>query len=106
MGYIRHNAIIATTWRPDSAGSLVEYARGLRMEAVAGDKLMNGYITVCINPDGSKEGWEDSNYGDQARERIKDWIRAHEDMWEWCEVAYGHDDHVAAVTDSAWMEDK
>ena len=32
MGYIRHNAIIAITWRTDAADSLVEYARSLRME--------------------------------------------------------------------------
>lgn len=60
MGYIRHNAIIATAWQAQAVSGLVEYARSIGAEALVGGEVTNGYATVCITPDGSKEGWQTS----------------------------------------------
>lgn len=105
MGYIRHNAIIATAWQPEAVAALTEYARRIGAEALVGGEMTNGYATVCITPDGSKEGWSTSDEGDERRTKIKQWIRdnAAELYFEWCEVAYGSDDSKAEITDSDWV---
>jgi hypothetical protein len=105
MGYIRHNAIIATTWQAESATKLTEYARSIGAEALAGAEMTNGYFTVCVTPDGSKEGWATSAEGDDRRALLKQWMRdnAADMFFEWCEVAYGDDDGNAEVADSAWV---
>lgn len=104
MGYIRHNAIIATTWQAQAVEGLVEYARSIGAEALVGGEVTNGYATACITPDGSKEGWQTSAEGDKRRAKIKRWMAEHDDFYfEWCEVAYGSDDGNAEITDSAWV---
>ena len=105
MGYIRHNAIIATAWQAEAVTALTEYARNLGAEALVGGEVTNGYMTVCITPDGSKEGWETSSEGDERRAKIKQWMRDHADQlyFEWCEVAYGNDDAKAEIIDSDWV---
>lgn len=104
MGYIRHNAIIATAWQAQAVAGLVEYARSIGAEAIVGGEVTNGYATVCITPDGSKEGWQTSAEGDERRSNIKLWMREHPDFYyEWCEVAYGSDDGKAEITDSGWV---
>ena len=105
MGYIRHNAIIATAWQAEAVTALTEYARGLGAEALVGAEVTNGYVTVCITPDGSKVGWEASSEGDERRAKIKQWMCDHAEQlyFEWCEVAYGSDDAKAEITDSDWV---
>lgn len=107
MGYIRHNAIIATCWQAAAVSRLAEYARSIGAEALVGGEMTNGYVTVCITPDGSKEGWQSSAEGDKRRTKIKQWMRAHESdlFFEWCEVAYGDDDANPEISDSAWVTD-
>jgi hypothetical protein len=103
MGYVRHNAIIATTWQEHAATALAEFARSIGAQALVAEEVTNGYITVCIPPDGSKEGWEESDSGDGRRARIKAWLTSQTDLYfEWCEVAYGDDDSAASVVTSAW----
>lgn len=103
MGYIRHNALIATCWSANAVNALVTYAESLGCEVLHGDKVMNGYRTVCITPDGGEEGWESSDDGDERRKKIKGWFASHPKWYfEWCEVAYGCDDGEASITDDAW----
>lgn len=105
MGYIRHHAIIVTSWKDE----VIETAHD-RAVATFGcgrvseilDPKMNLYRTFLIGPDGSKEGWEESDLGDQQRdaflESIKDF--EHEDgssPLAWVEVQYGDDDHQQRV---------
>lgn len=88
MGYIRHNAIIATAWQAQAVSGLVEYARSIGAEALVGGEVTNGYATVCIPPDGSKEGWQTSAEGDERLSNIKLWMREHPDFYyEWCEIS-------------------
>ena len=111
MGWILHNAIVATSWQEDAAAALVAYAESLGAQALMGAPVINGYVTVLIAPDGSKEDWEESAEGDERRAKIKAWIRAAASepigkasghYFEWCEIAYGDDDEGAAITDAPW----
>ena len=82
MGYVRHNAVIVT-----AAG----YAMEGRYDAPAPDvdafrrslpekwqhlvigpvkSVINDYVTFAFLPDGSKEGWEDSDLGDEYRRQF------------------------------------
>ena len=103
MGYVRHNAIIATGWQDEAVQALAAYAREIGAQALIGEGVTNGYRTVCIAPDGSKEGWSESTDGDERRAKIKAWFAEHPDWYfEWAEVAYGSDDSEASIVDSAW----
>ena len=105
MGYIRHNAIIATGWQNEAVQALCDFAKSIGTEAISGEEMTNGYRTVIITPDGSKEGWETSTNGDARRGRIREWLRNAGErgmFFEWCEVAYGNDDGNAQVVASEW----
>ena len=106
MGYIRHHAIVVTCWEGDQ----IERAHckaieiGLPVSNVVGPQV-NGYSSFFIAPDGSKEGWEDSEDGNEKREAFKAWLPGDCSYCEWVEVAYGHDDNEALITDSAWQSE-
>lgn len=110
MGYIKHHAIIVTGWEQDRIGWIIHEASRLKMRVIGPSReVINGYISVLVCPDGSKEGWPDSDSGDNARAQFKAWLNAqrYEDgssPLEWVEVAYGSDDGTATVEDHAWKE--
>jgi hypothetical protein len=106
MGYVRHNAIIATAWQEGAAEALVAYAAGIGADAIAGPEVINGYRTVVVVPDGSKEGWSNSNEGDERRQKIRAWLESEKYYWEWAEVAYGDDPANAEVVEHKWSESK
>jgi hypothetical protein len=82
MGYMAHDAVIVTIsgcvrnqntppLLPDVEGfreSLPEEWRPLVIGPVAG--LVNDYLTYVFLPDGSKEGWDISDQGDEFREQF------------------------------------
>ena len=108
MGYIKHHAIVITTWQEDLVPKLLASARELDLEVLSsGPTYINGYSTIIILPDGSKEGWEESDRGDSMRTLFKTRLQDFEyedgsSPLEWVEVAYGSDDARAVVTDDAW----
>ena len=56
--------------------------------------VANGYASFAVLPDGSKEWWEESRKGDEARQAIIDWLerQAYEDgsnKFSWVEVSFG-----------------
>jgi hypothetical protein len=100
MGYIKHHAIVLTTW--DDVGAVIRKARSLGLEVIGpGCSKVNGYQTITICPDGSKEGWTESDQGDWARADLKEWLKGQVN-YEWVEVAYGSDDGYASVRADAW----
>lgn len=110
MGYIKHNAIVVTSWKPE----MVEQARakaeelGMVVSAVAKSRV-NGYSSILVAPDGSKEGWEGSAAGDSQRAALRAWLNSHKyedgsSSIEWCEVAYGSDDQSAEIVTHGWSE--
>lgn len=78
MGYIRHHAIVITTWKEH----LIEKARAKAVKLFGKEQVsrvikspMNGYKTVFIAPDGSKEGWYESEEGDDNRLKMEQWVK-------------------------------
>ena len=81
---------------------------GMVVSAVAKSRV-NGYSSILVAPDGSKEGWEDSAAGDAKRAALRAWLNSqkYEDgssSMEWCEVSYGSDDQIAKVVTHGWAK--
>ena len=112
MGYMRHHAIIVTGWpltRLNLSEGLaadpplsIEEAHKVATE-IFGPLVspiiparINAYHSFCIAPDGSKEGWSESDEGDAQREAFKQFLNEHryEDGSgiDWVEVQFGDDD--------------
>ena len=93
MGYIRHDAIIVVGWDA-SLERAHAHAAGLSLpvsEIVISP--LNHYRSFLIAPDGSKEGWEESEKGDWARQAWKDWIKQQEDFYvDWVHVSLAGDE--------------
>jgi hypothetical protein len=98
MGYMRHHAIIVTSWDVER----LELARdraadiGLKPTRIT-PEAVNGYQSFMVPPDGSKEGWEESDVGDDARAALVSYLRAQEcedgsSYLSWVEVMFGDDD--------------
>ena len=100
MGYISHHAIVVTD---DGYGDFIDKAHAYAVELFG--PLVSGIITSKVNgnrsffvaPDGSKEGWDDSDIGDIDRGRLITYLRTfeYEDYstpLAWVEVQYGDDD--------------
>lgn len=99
MGHVRHHAIVVTC----SFAELAEKARrlavsifGKRVSEILTDDI-NGYSSFFVPPDGSKEGWDESDVGDSRREKFRDWLDDQRyfdgsSSYGWVEVEYGGDD--------------
>lgn len=93
MGYMRHHSIIVTSRDADSAASA--HAEACRTFAVVSPLLLsevNGYHSFFVPPDGSKEGWPDSDAGDARRSRFIAWLAASVGYLDWAEVQYGDEE--------------
>lgn len=98
MGYTRHHAIICTSWSLARIAHASEVAEeiGLPVTAIHATPI-NSYSTFIVLPDGSKEGWTDSDDGDEMRERFIQYLRdKHTDedgghYIDWALVQYGDD---------------
>lgn len=79
MGYIKHNAIVVTGSMHDSHKLHKAYDKARELFGYNGvsdilQSPLNNYISFFIAPDGSKEGWDDSNEGDSKRKQLADYI--------------------------------
>lgn len=90
MGYIKHHAILVTGFHPQSMkdlhGIAVEMFGSLVSEII--DSKMNGYLSFFVAPDGSKEGWEESDKNDLLRREFTDLLHLSRYI-DYCEVIYG-----------------
>ena len=110
MGYIRHHAIIVTgSYHVDINPDCPHWAEKAhdvavrvfedttaRVSPVTSDGT-NGTRSFFIAPDGSKEGWDASDAGDQARTDFIIWLEGQRyadgsTPLAWVEVQYGDDD--------------
>jgi hypothetical protein len=108
MGVIQHDAIIATTWDEVVFSKMKTWIEQLEVELDAdynkrvpqelflfsGERQSNGYRTITMIPDGSKEGWAASDYGDKLRDMFvaqlaKDDYPDGSSNWSWVEVTFG-----------------
>ena len=94
MGYIRHHSIVVTTFDDDSIKEAHQKAKNLfgHVSEIVKSSI-NGYMSFFIAPDGSKEGWPDSDTGDKLRKEFIDWIEEGEESryLDYVEVFYGDD---------------
>jgi len=108
MGHICHHAIIVTAYEDDIERAH-EVAEKIFSRSVEDDwrittatvspilkGQVNGYDSFCIAPDGSKEGWDHSDQGDQCRKEFIDWLekQAFEDgsnSYAFAEIQFGDD---------------
>ncbi len=100
MGYIKHNAIVVTSCDELCLGKAHKKAKKLFNDKLISEVVkgvMNGYISFFIAPDGSKEGWEDSNDCDEAREKFIHWLLKKDRGCDFVEVRFGGDDNQAYI---------
>jgi hypothetical protein len=100
MGYICHHTI--TVIASDEGHAKAAHAEACRLFEAPGvapvsDILtspINGYWTFLIAPDGSKEGWRDSQRGNDARAAFVSWLEGalRRSLWlEWAVTAWPED---------------
>lgn len=131
MGPMRHHAMIVTTHRREYSldayktaleifGDDEELDQGDRFTPTSSgeflplvspiaDSVTNGYSSFAIFPDGSKEGWEESNRGDKRRATLQDWLRSprhgyDESMFEWVEVIDGDDAGEESISAGSFID--
>jgi hypothetical protein len=96
MGYHIHKAIIVTSWDSDHAERAHRKALKILQNVNVSDlttSTINGFVSFCIFPDGSKLGWGESAFYEERRDQFKRWIRRHPALYlDWCEVSYGGDE--------------
>ena len=105
MGYIKHTAIVLTSWSSDHMTLAIDKAKALELEV--SEPVMSrvsGYRTVMIAPHGSKGGWTDQEEGDKAREEFIAWIKSGKLYIDWFAADYGEDHGEAEIIDSSWTE--
>lgn len=109
MGYMRHNAITVTSWKNETIAEAAAVARRIGLQVLGpSDEVINGYRSLLVCPDGSKEGWVESDAGDDKRKHFKDWLNEQRygdgsTSLCWAEIAYGGDDQSAEIIDHAWL---
>lgn len=105
MGVMHHNAVIATVFNQDYFNDMKKWIEELEVEKtfvgldpkklfIFGGGIANDYHTIVLVPDGSKEGWPDSDVGDKLREVFIAKLNsmAYDDgssCWRWIEVGFG-----------------
>ena len=94
MGYINHHAIVCTAWDKKSILSLHEKAKEIFGQQVSEliRSPINGYVSFFVAPDGSKEGWEESDIGNKRREDFLKWCTEDNGFYDAVEIYYGGDE--------------
>lgn len=93
MGRMKHDSIIVTSWGEDHITKAAKKAikLGLAVSELVPSNI-NGYSSFLIAPDGSKEGWDESEAGIKARSAWKVWADKEEDLYiEWVHLTWGGD---------------
>lgn len=92
MGWDRHHAIIVTGFDHERVANAHRYA--VDTGATVTDLILsplNNWESFVVMPDGSKEGWADSDLGDRRRATIVEYLRQPDNWLDWVEVQYGDD---------------
>lgn len=94
MGTINHSVVIATTWDKKAVEKINEYMDKFPSMFMISEPQINHYVTVVCGPDGSKEGWSESDKGDAIRAGFlakleEDTYEDGSSSWSWVEIEYG-----------------
>ncbi|MGG1442116.1 hypothetical protein ABE354_08655 [Brevibacillus laterosporus] len=99
MGTIKHNAIVVTgaEYAMDELELVHKKAQELfgTLASPIIKSHWNGYQSFFVAPDGSKEGWEESNEGDRLREELGNFIDS---------MAYGDGSNSIRYVDVSYNE--
>lgn len=92
MGYMQHHAIIVTAYN-DRIYPLHVKAIDIFGDAVTEilPSAINGYRSFFVGPDGSKEGWPESDAGNARRQEFNEWLKENNQSHDAAEVQY-HDE--------------
>lgn len=91
MGIMQHHAIVVSDWDETRIEGIAARARASGAYVLGpSEPQTNGVRTLCVVPDGSKEGWETSAEGDRRRDALATYLRSI--GAEWAEVTYGEVD--------------
>jgi hypothetical protein len=103
MGYMCHHAIVVTSWNVELMVQAHAKAIELGM-SVSGitNEVSNGYRSFLVTPDGSKEGWAESDRGDDRRDALIKWLdgQRYEDnstALKWVVVQFGDEEKETLV---------
>ena len=104
MGYIKHHGIAVTSDIDELIKQAHTQAKSIFKERASEilNSKTNGYKSFFIAPDGSKEGWEESNNEDLQRETFVKWVnqQAYDDgsnSISFCEFFYGEDNGYSQI---------
>lgn len=103
MGYMRHHAIVVTSSAPELLKAAHAKAVELGMSVTnLTAEVTNGYRSFLVAPDGSNEGWRESDAGDARRDQFTAWLdeqRYDDDSTSlgWVEVQFNDDEHETAI---------
>lgn len=99
MSYVRHEAIIVNGYRAEEVAQAHSFAvaifRGLGMEQLVSPLsrwAVNGGASFFVAPDGSKEGWTESDLAEAGRKRLLKRLELLDDSLDWVLVLVGGDD--------------
>lgn len=113
MGYIRHHTIVVTSWDEKLIKEIHETAQDIfEWVSPISPQAQNGYRSFFVPPDGSKEGWPESEVGDANRACFVQYLKdmAYADgstAASWVESQYDDDNHEAKVVSASdWIERK
>lgn len=93
MGYINHNALLGISWNDSKraeAAKWVQARADARFFAVS-PVFTNGYWTLVCFPDGSKEGWAESDDGDRRRDEAAEFLKSLDKYCKVVEISLGED---------------
>jgi len=109
MGYMKHHAMVVTSFDEEKLATAHAMAEKLLPELVTPiiESRINGYQSFFIAPDGSKEAWEESDTGNEQRDQFIEWLNSqryddNSTPFEWVEFTYSGDDWDAGVSRHAW----
>ena len=98
MGHIKHHGIAVTSSINELIKEAHTKAKSIFNERVSNllNSETNDYKSFFIAPDGSKEGWDESNKGNEQRAAFVKWVNSkkYEDgsnSISFCEFFYGED---------------
>ncbi len=102
MGYMCHHAIVVTgrDWG-DSTPLKDAYKKAVEIFGKSVTEILptvtNGYASFMVGPDGSKEGWEESDTGNARRDEFVLFLDE-TGYCKWAEVQYGDDEDINKIT--------
>jgi hypothetical protein len=120
MGYIKHHTIIVTSLSKEYLAPAHEAIKAIvaeefvedissdssQMVSPIVDGVINSQCSFFVAPDGSKEGWETSDCGNRARDRIVETLEKEYDCCDYVEVMFGGDDHHQTILRSSNQQEE